>query len=167
MKRTVLLALTLLFWASAAPALEPTAVPDFTALSRWGTLVESRALVAEAEARGPAGEQWALLYVPLRWNGWPGLIQALERAGARASERMTVVVGGAALEDLRSLASRTEKAPGVEWLADGNGEALKALPPTALPVAFGVRGWAIEWASLLGGKDPEELASLVAVWVGR
>lgn len=167
MKREVFLALALLLSTPAARALEPTAVPDFTAISLWGTPVEARALVAEAEARGPGAECWALLYVPRQWGGWPGLLGALERVGERASERIVVVVGGTSPEDLQGLAAPAEKSPGVTWLAAHGDEVLQALPATVLPVAFGARGWTLEWASPLGGKAPAELASMLGDWVGR
>ena len=167
MKTTVLLALMLLLTAPAARALEPTAVPDFTALSPSGAAVESGALVAEAEARGPAADRWVLLYVPLRWGGWPELLGALERIGQRSSERIAVVVGDAAPEDLQGFAARAAKAPGLQWLADSGEGVRQVLPATALPVAFGARGWAFEWAHPLGGKAPAELASMLGAWVGR
>ncbi len=166
MIRSILAFLLLLAPAPPAAAVEPTALPEFSVQTAAGAWVQSADLVPEASPGRPGLEPWILVYARPGGAGWGALLAALEPLGDPGS-RVAVIAGSTSPEELaRELAGR-EKLGGLRWSVDPGDTARDALPGSAVPVTFGLRGDVIEWdlAGLAGGAA--EYRALLQSWLAR
>ena len=168
MTRRVLFLLLLLFPTLRASAIEPTALPKFQVQSPTGEWVESAGLVPEPGPARPGLQKWVLVYAPPAGRAWELLVNALEPLGRPdLASRTVVIVGRTSPENLAGALGGLEKLSGLGWYADPTGAARSALPGSAVPVAYGLRGDVIEWDLVGVPGDGAEYGGLLRGWLGR
>jgi hypothetical protein len=141
-------------------ATERRPLPELTVSMLDGTAVTTADLASEGH--------WLLIYVEPACGSCAAVLGAMTREDHPGkAQRVTVVVGGATLEQANALASSATELADARWVVDTGGTARQLLGVRSSPTVMGVRTRSIEWALTGVLRRNSEMESVLVSWLNQ
>jgi hypothetical protein len=138
-------------------ASERRPLPPIALISLDGQAVQ----VADMAKQG----NWLLIYVEPGCGSCTAILSAMPAAEYPGmAERVTVMVGGATLEQAAALAAASELGA-AQWVLNPDRSARAALTIKQAPMTIGVRGTMIEWTLSGVLRRSSEMTSVLVSWL--
>lgn len=143
--------------AVAITASERRPLPPITVTSLDGQSVDGAAISRQGN--------WLLLYVEPSCGSCTAVLSAISaEENPGLAERITVIVGGATLQQAAELASASELGA-AKWVLDPDRSARAALNIKQVPMSIGMRSTMMEWTLTGALRRGPELTSVLVSWL--
>jgi hypothetical protein len=136
----------------------PAPFPDFKIINSAGQSVSSNTIAP--------GDKWLLVYIRPQCGPCRAVLNMLngnELPGAPG--KSVIILGGASVDDMRSMAAAFPNLPSGQWYADPQRNAYLQLALQGAPVVVGLQQNTIRWTLAGVNPDAEKFKSALRSWI--